>query len=396
MDFRLTEEQEFFRKTIADVVDRMIMPKVEEIDENPEEFPWDLWKEFTSLGFLGLRYPEDIGGMNADVTTCMLFYQELARASTGFSMAVTMNMLMGTYFLHRFGSEDIIQRLMIPAIQGEKIGVICFTEDASGSDVAATRTRATKVDDGWVINGSKNWITNGPICDFCTVICQTDPEKGARGLDFFLVEKGMEGFSVGQLLHKMGAQGPITGELIFDNVHIPEDHFLGDEVGRGAVHLTDILNEVRTMTAAQACGIATTAIKDGLEYARARKAFGHAIGEYQLIREKFARMAMELEASKLMIYRTAWMIEEEKAGRGPNPREEAFTTKMFATEMCMMVVDEVMRVYGGNAFAREYGPQRYFRDARFLLYGGGTHEIIKDFIGGQMIKGRWFPRVEAT
>ncbi|NLE74941.1 MAG: acyl-CoA/acyl-ACP dehydrogenase [Actinobacteria bacterium] len=393
MDFKLTEEQEFFRQTIADTVDRMVMPKVEHIDEHPDDFPWDLWKEFTSLGYLGLRYPEEVGGMEADTTTCMLFYQELARASAGFSMAVTMNMLMGTYFLHRFGSEDIVNRLMVPAIRGEKIGVICFTEDQSGSDVGATRTTATKVDDGWVINGVKTWITNGPICDFCTVICQTDPSKGSRGLDFFLIERGMEGFSSGQILHKMGAQGPITGELIFDNVLVPEDHFLGDEVGRGVQHLTDILNEVRCMTAASAIGIATTAMNDALEYARARKAFGRTIGDYQLIREKFARIAMNMEASKLMVYRTAWMIDEEKAGRGPNPREEAFLTKMFATEMCMECVDEVMRIYGGNAFAREYGPQRYFRDARFLLYGGGTHEIIKDFIGGQMIRGRWQSRM---
>jgi alkylation response protein AidB-like acyl-CoA dehydrogenase len=393
VDFRLTEEQEFFQKTVADTVDRMIMPKVEYIDEHPDEFPWDLWKEFTGLGYLGLRYPEDIGGMDADTVTANLFYQEMARASCGFSMAVTMNMLMGTYFLHRFGSEDIINRLMIPAIQGEKIGVVCFTEDQSGTDVSATRTSATKVDGGWVIKGVKQWITNGPICDFCTVICQTDPAKGAKGLDFFLVEKGMEGFSHGQILHKLGAQGPITGELIFDNVFVPEDHFLGDEVGNGAAHLGDILNEVRCMTASQAIGLATTAMKDGLEYARARKAFGKTIGEYQLIKEKFARIAINMEAAKLMVFRTAWMIDEEKAGRGPNPREEAFMTKFFATEMCLDCVDEVMRIYGGNGFAREYGPQRYFRDARFLLYGGGTQEIIKDFIGGQIVKGRWQSRL---
>ena len=183
MDFAFTEEQEFFRQTIADTVDRMIMPKVEYIDEHPDEFPWDLWKEFTGLGYLGLRYPEEVGGMAMDTVTAQLFYQELGRASSGFAMAVTQNMLMGTYFLHRFGSEDIVQRLMIPAIRGEKVTTICFTEDQSGCDTAATRTSATKVDGGWVINGVKNWITNGPICDFCTVFCQTDPSKGHRGLD---------------------------------------------------------------------------------------------------------------------------------------------------------------------------------------------------------------------
>ena len=392
MDFALTEEQEFFRKTIADTVDRMIMPKVEGIDES-DQFPWELWKDFSGLGYLGLRYPEEIGGMNADTITSNLFYQEVARASCGFSMAVTMNMLMGTYFLYRFGSQDIVKRLMIPAIEGKKIATICFTEDQSGSDVGATRTSATKVDGGWVIKGTKNWITNGPIAEFATVLCQTDPPKGVKGLDFFLVEKGMEGFSYGQILHKLGGKGPVTGELVFDNVFIPEDHFLGDEVGNGVAHLGDILAEVRVMTASQAVGIATTALKDGLEYARARKAFGKTIGEYQLIRSKFAEIAMEMEAAKLMIYRTAWLIDQNKAGLGPSPREEAFMTKFLAAEMCLKCVDEVTRIYGGNGFAMEYGPQRYFRDARFLLYGGGTQEIIKDFIGGQMVKGRWQSRL---
>jgi butyryl-CoA dehydrogenase len=392
VDFRLTEEQEFFRATIADTVDRLILPKVEEIDES-DEFPWELWKQFTALGYLGLRYPEDIGGMDADTITSNLFYQELARGSCGFAMAVTMNMLMGTYFLFRFGSQEIRDRLMIPAIKGDKIATICFTEDQSGSDVGGTRTSATKVDGGWVIKGTKNWITNGPLAEFATVLCQTDPEKGVKGLDFFLVEKGMEGFSYGQVLHKMGARGPVTGELVFDNVFVPDDHFLGDEVGNGVSHLGDILAEVRVMTASQAVGLATTALKDGLEYARARKAFGHVIGDYELIRSKFAEIIMEMDAAKLMIFRAAWMIDENKAGRGPVPREEAFLTKMFATEMCLKCVDEVTRIYGANGFATEYGPQRYFRDARFLLYGGGTHEIIKDFIGGQMVKGRWQSRL---
>lgn len=383
MDFRLTKEQEFLRRTIADTVDRMIMPKVEEIDET-DEFPWELWKEFTALGWLGLRYPEDVGGMNADTSTCMLFYQELARGSCGFAMAVTQNMLMGTYFLHRFGSEDIRTRLMIPALRGEQITTICFTEDQSGSDVASTRTRAEKVDGGWVINGTKNWITNGPIADFATVLCQTDPEKGVKGLDFFLVEKGFEGFSYGQILHKLGARGPVTGELVFDNVFVPDDHFLGDEVGKGVAHLGDILNEVRCMTASLAIGIATTALRDALEFTRARKAFGHIIGDYQLIRAKLADIAASMEASKLMVHRTAWMIDNEIPCR-----EEAFMTKMFATEMCLNAVDQVTRIYGANGFASEYGPQRYFRDARFLLYGGGTHEIIRDFVGRQMVKGRW-------
>ena len=382
MDFRLTEEQQFFRQAVADTVDRMIMPHVEKIDES-DEFPWDLWKEFTALGYLGLRYPEDVGGMNADPVTCMIFYEEITRASVGFAQAVIMNMLMGTHFLHRFGSPAIKERCFLPALRGEKIATICFTEDQSGSDLAATRTLARKVDGGWVLNGTKNWITNGPIADFATVLATTDPAKGMKGLNFFLVEKGAAGFSSGQILHKLGARGPVTGELVLEDVFVPDENLLGEEEGKGVVYLGEILDEVRCMTGAMALGIARTAFADGLEYARKRQAFGRPIGEFQLIRAKLAEMATEMEASRLMVYYAAWMI-----GEGLTPRKEAAMAKMFATETCLKVVDEVTRIYGGNGFAMEYGPQRYFRDARFLLYGGGTHEVLKNFIGREIVKGR--------
>lgn len=379
MDFRLTDEQEFFRQAVADTVDRLIMPQVEKIDQT-DEFPWELWKEFTSLGYLGLRYPEELGGMNADMVTCMLFYEELARGSVGFAQSVIMNMLMGTHFLYRYGGPAIRERCLLPAIRGEKIATMCFTEDQSGSDLASTRTLAKKVDGGWVLTGTKNWITNGPSADFATVMATTDPAKGMKGLNFFLVEKGTAGFHSGQILHKLGARGPITGELVLEDVFVPDENLLGEEEGKGVVYLGEILNEVRCMTGAMALGIARTAFADGLEYARKRKAFGKSIGEYQLIRAKIADMATEMEASRLMVYWVAWMIQE-----GMNPRKEAAMAKMLATETCLKVVDEVTRIYGANGFASEYGPQRYFRDARFLLYGGGTHEIIKDFVGREIV-----------
>ena len=383
MDFRLSEEQEFFKQTVADTVDRLIMPKVEEIDRS-DEFPWDLWKEFTGLGYLGMRYPEDIGGMDADPVTCMLFYEELARASVGFAQSVTMNMLMGSYFLFRFGDDAIKERCLLPALRGEKVATICFTEDQSGSDIGATRTSAKKVDGGWVINGTKNWITNGPLADFATVVATTDPTKGAKGLNFFLVEKGTPGFSPGQVLHKLGCRGTVTGELVFEDAFVPDQNLLGEEEGKGIIYLTEILNEVRCMTGAMAIGIARTALADAVEYAQKRVAFGKTIGEYQLIREKFARIATEMEASRLLVHSAAWKIAD-----GQNPRNEAMMAKYHATEMCIMAVDEVTRIYGANGFAEEYGPQRYFRDARFLLYGGGTHEVLKNFLGKEVLAGRW-------
>jgi alkylation response protein AidB-like acyl-CoA dehydrogenase len=382
MHFGLTEEQEFFRTAVADTVDRMIMPHVERIDET-DEFPLELWKEFTALGYLGLRYPEELGGMAAEPVTAMIFYEEITRGSVGFAQAVIMNALMGTHFLYRFGSPAIRERCLLPALRGEKITTMCFTEDQSGSDLAATRTLARKVDGGWVLSGTKNWITNGPIADCATVLATTDPALGMKGLNFFLVEKDTPGFSQGQILHKVGARGPVTGELVLEDVFVPEENLLGEEQGRGVAYLGEILDEVRCMTGAMALGIARTAFADALEYARKREAFGKPIGSYQLIRAKFADMATEMEASRLMVYQAAWMM-----GEGLPSRKPAAMAKMFATETCLKVVDEVTRIYGANGFAQEYGPQRYFRDARFLLYGGGTHEILRNFLGREIVAGR--------
>lgn len=379
MDFALTEEQEFFKKIITDTVDHLIVPKAREIDEK-EEFPWELWREFTGLGYLGLRYPEEIGGMNADPVTAMIFYEQMARGSVGFAQSVIMNALMGTYFIYRFGTEEMKKRCLYPAIRGEKIATMCFTEDQSGSDLAATRTRAEKDGNEWVINGTKMWITNGPIADMATVLATTDIAKGVKGLNFFLVEKGTPGFSPGQVLDKLGCRGTVTGELVFDHVRLPEENLLGAEVDKGVEYLSEILDEVRAMTGAMALGIAQAAYDEGLDYARKRVAFGKTIGNYQLIRAKFADMATEMEASRLMVYYAAWRIKEKLSCR-----KEAAMAKMFATETCLKVVDEVTRIWGANAFAHEYNPQRYFRDARFLLYGGGTHEIIKDFLGRMII-----------
>ena len=379
MDFRLSEQQEFFRKIIAETVDRMIVPLAAKIDET-DEFPWELWREFAGLGYLGLRYPEEMGGMGADKLTSMIFFEEVTRGSVGFAQSAIMNILMGTHFLYRFGGREIQERCLYPAMRGEKIATICFTEDQSGSDLAATRTTASADGEGWVINGTKMWITNGPICDFATVVATTEPGQGMKALNFFLVEKGMVGFAPGQIIHKLGCRGTITGELIFDRVRVPKEHLLGEELGKGAIYLGEILNEVRTMTGAMAIGIGRAAFREGLEYSRKRVAFGNPIGTYQLIRAKIAEMATEIQASRLMVHYAAWMMDQ-----GMDCRNEAAMAKMFATETCLKVVDEVTRIYGANGFAQEYAPQRHFRDARFLLYGGGTHEILKDFLGRQIV-----------
>jgi alkylation response protein AidB-like acyl-CoA dehydrogenase len=383
LDFNFTEEQEFFRQTVRDAVNRLIMPRVAELDEK-EEFPWDLWKEFAALGYLGLRHDEKYGGMGTDKITQMIFYEELARGSCGFNMAATMQILMGTYFISRFGNEKVKQDILVPAIKGEKIGTICFTEDQSGSDLAGTRTLAAKVDGGWRINGRKQWITNGPVAEFTTVMATIDPKLGLKGLNFFLVEKKSEnrdGFVVGQRLHKLGSRCSATSELVYDNVLIPDDHFLGEEIGKGVQYAGEILNEVRVMTGMNALSIAKGAMEDARQYANNRIAFGNVIGKYQLIREKFAKYWAWYEASRTYLYKCAWMIQNNIPCTN-----ECMMAKYFATEMCIYSVEEAMRIYGGNAFCTEYPPQRYWRDAKFLLYGGGTHEVLLDFLGRMYLK----------
>jgi len=383
MDFTFTEEQEFFRQTVRDAVKQLILPRVAELDEK-EEFPWDLWKEFAGLGYLGLRHEEKYGGMGTDTIAQMIFYEELARGSCGFAMSVIMQILMGTYFIARFANEAIKQRILVPAIRGEKIGTICFTEDQSGSDLAGTRTLAARVDGGWRINGRKQWITNAPIADFATVMATVDPKLGLKGLNFYLVERKTEnrdGFVSGQRLHKLGSRCSVTGEIVLDNVFVPDENLLGEEIGKGIQYAGEILNEVRVMTGMNALAIAKAAMDDAKQYANNRVAFGNPIGKYQLIREKFAKFWAWYEASRTYLYKCAWMIQN----RIPCTND-CMMAKFHSTEMCMYAVEEAMRIYGGNAFCSEYPVQRYWRDAKFLLYGGGTHEVLCDYLGRIYLK----------
>jgi alkylation response protein AidB-like acyl-CoA dehydrogenase len=374
MDFRFSEEQEFFRRQVRDAVDRLIRTKAAELDER-EDFPRELWNEVAALGYFGLRHPAPYGGLEADTVTSMIFFEELARGSCGFFMAVTVQMLMGTYFLGRFGSEALKQQLLVPAIKGGKIAAICFTESQSGSDLGGTRTTATRDGDEWVLHGTKEWITNGPVCDFATVAATTDPKLGLKGLSFFLVEADRAGFQRGRPIGKLGARASSTGEIVLDHVRVPADHLLG-ETGRGASYLGDILNHVRVMTGLAACSIADEAMADARGYAKRREAFGKVIAEYQLIREKFARFWVQREAARTLLYRVAWMMDQ-----GQECLREAMGAKWLATEMCLEAVDQATRIYAGNGFSTEYPPQRFFRDARFLLSGGGTHEVLLDFLG---------------
>jgi alkylation response protein AidB-like acyl-CoA dehydrogenase len=318
--------------------------------------------------------------MGGDSVMFTILAEELARASIGFAAIVTMQCLMGTDFIYRFGSDEQKQRCLIPAIKGRKIGTIAFTEPDCGSDLGGIKTRAVKKDGGYVLTGRKLWITDGDVADFVTVAATTDPGKRLGGIGFFLVEKGTPGFSLGQKIEKMSARGAATMELVFDECWVPAENLMGEE-GKGAAYLNNILSEIRIMIAGLGLGLAKSAFSEGLKYARQREAFGRPIGTFQLIEEKIAEMEVRIRASELLTYHAAWLKD-----RGSLTGKEAAMAKFYSTETACFVVDEVSRIHGAYGIAEEYPAQRFFRDGRFLLFGGGTSEILKTIIAKDTMK----------
>jgi len=379
MDFNFTKEQIFFRENFTKTIGEIVAPYAARIDKE-DKFPLEVFKKIGRLGYYGIRYPQDIGGMGADCTTFTIFTEVLANVSVSFAAIATMQCLMGTDFLFRFGNRDIRERVLIPAIKGEKIGTIAFTEPDCGSDLGAIKTKAIKKGDEYILNGRKLWITNAEVADFVTVVATIDPSKRLNGLAFFLVEKGTPGFHKGQNIEKMSARGSVTGELIFDDCCIPASNLLGEE-GKGARYLESILSEIRVMIAGLGIGLARAAFQAGLNYSKQREAFGKPIGNFQLIQEKIAEMETRIKTAWLLTYYAAWLKDQ-----GQPAVKEAAMAKLYSTETASFVVDQVTRIYGSYGIANEYPVERYFRDARFLLFGGGTSEILKTVIARESLK----------
>jgi benzylmalonyl-CoA dehydrogenase len=377
MNFALTEEQELFRKSVRDFVEKEVAPAAARLDERGE-FPMALFRRCGALGYFGLRYPESVGGMGADFATFCLMAEEIARGSLSLAAAAAMQCLMGTDFVYRFGTDDHKTRLLAPALRGEKIGTIAMTEPDFGSDLGGITTRAVKDGEEWVLTGRKMWITSATVADFFTVAAKTDPEAGFKGIDMFLVEREMPGLTAGKRIEKMGVRASETSELILENVHVPATNLMGP-LGTGFKNLGAILAEIRTMTGALALGLAQAALEASVKYSHERIQFGKPIAAYQAIAHKIAEMGTQLEAARGLVYRAAWQIEQ-----GRPDMKLASMAKLFATEMANRAADECTRIFGSYGFAMEYDAQRYFRDARFLLYGGGTSEILRGIIAKEL------------
>jgi len=376
-EISLTEEQKLFRNSVRSFVEREVIPAAQELDEKGE-FPRELFQRCAVNGYFRLRYPESVGGMDADFFTYCMMIEELARGSLSLGAVVAMQTLMGTDLVFRFGSDDHRKRLVEPALRGEKIGTIAMTEPDFGSDLGGIVTHATPTEDGWIITGQKMWITSATMADFFTVAAKTDPEAGFKGIDFFLVEKGMPGVRVGRKINKLGVRASETSELILDAVQVPTGNLLGKQ-GTGFKNLGEILCQIRVMTGALALGLGQAALDSAIKYSNEREQFGRPIADFQAISHKIAEMGTRLEAADALVYRAARDID---AGR--RDVKLASMAKLFATEAANFIADECTRIYGSYGFAMEYDAQRYYRDARFLLYGGGTSEILRTNIAREM------------
>jgi len=376
------EERELFRASVRAFVEREVLPAAEELDRHGE-FPHRLFRRMGELGYFGLRYPEALGGQEADFRTACVLYEELAAGSLSLAAIAAMQGLMGTVFVHRFGTTEQHERYLRPALRGEKVGTFALTEPEAGSDLGAMRTRARRTEGGWRLTGSKTWITSAPVAAFLTVGAKTTDEPGIRDIALFLLDAGTPGFQVGRPIEKLGTRSSLTSEVHLD-CEVPEDALLGGE-GQGVRNVGGTLSEIRVMTAALATGLARRALRDSAEYARERRAFGRPIGEFQLVSAKLADMATELHVARLAMEDAASRIDA-----GEDVTTVAAMAKYFATEVCSRVVDGATRIFGSYGFAMEYPAQRHFRDARFLLYGGGTSEILMGLIGRDVLKrGGW-------
>lgn len=370
MDFELNDIQLSAQQTFKDFVDRKVMPKAAEIDENAE-FPMELFKEVGELGFFGMRYPDDVGGTNMDVVSYCMAVIELARGSMSLAAACTMQSLMATYFLYRFG-DDEIRNHFDAALLGEEIGAICMTEPNAGSDLFAMQTKAIVKEDHFILGGQKTWVTSAPVANFFTVLAKTDNHDK---LSIFYVPSELSGVHIGKKIDKLGACGSITSEVSFDNVKLPKNYLLG-EIGGGTGYLMEILAEIRIMTAALSIGVATAAFESALEYAKERVQFGKPIGKFQAVKIMLAEMEVQLQTAKYYVFYAATLSDSNL------PRhKESMIAKLYASECANNICDQASRVFASYGYATDYPIQRYLRDARFTLIGGGTSEILKINIG---------------
>lgn len=381
MDFKLNEDQIMLRDTVRRIATEKIAPRAAEVDAS-EEFPWDNFKVLSENGLLGVNIPEQYGGTGAGQLAGLLVLEEIARACASTSVMLTNQGLASEPFLIA-GSEEIKMKYLYRLGSGECPGSMAITEPNAGSDVVSMKTTAKKVDGGYVLNGSKIFITQGGVAPFIVVVVHTDRSKGNKGMSMVVVEQGDKGFIVGRQEHKMGIRGSDTRELTFDDCFIPADRLIGPE-GSGFKTLMNTFNYSRPNIAAQALGIAQGALDAAVAYAKERVQFGKTLSQQQGIQWMLAEMALAVEASRTLVYRSGAMIDTEP--NSPDIPRICSMAKWMASDTAMKVTTDAVQIFGGYGYSREYPVERMMRDAKITQIYEGTNQIQRVIIAGQMLR----------
>lgn len=380
MDFTLTEEHLMIRDAARDFARTELLPGVIERDEK-QSFPSELVKKMGELGFMGIMVDPKYGGSGMDAISYVLIMEELSKIDASASVMVSVNNSLVCYGLEAYGTEEQKQKYLTKLATGEQIGAFCLSEPEAGSDATSQATTAIDKGDHYVINGTKNWITNGGRADVYLVIAQTDRDKGHRGINAFIVERGAEGFDIGPKEDKLGIRGSDTHTLQFNDVKVPKENRIGED-GFGFKFAMKTLSGGRIGIAAQALGIASGAYELALKYSKERKAFGTEICNHQAIAFKLADMYTEIEAARMLVMKAAWEKDQ-----GKNHDMSSAMAKLYASKVAMEQTVEAVQIHGGNGFVKEYHVERLMRDAKITQIYEGTSEIQKIVISRGVIRG---------
>jgi butyryl-CoA dehydrogenase len=380
MRFELTEEQKLVRDMARDFATREVEPRARELDKNAT-WPVELVKRIGELGLMGVAVPEEHGGAGADAVSYALAMEEISRAcaSTGVIMSVNNSLVCDP--LLKFGDARQKKEFLTPLASGKKLGCFGLTEPASGSDASHMETVAEEKGDHWILNGAKNWITNGPHADFIILFAANDRAVGAKGTTAFVIEKGTPGFTQNPRDHKLGIHAAHSCTVFFENVKVPKENVLAEK-GMGFKIAMSTLDGGRIGIAAQALGIARAALEKATAYAKERKAFGEPIAQKQAIQFKLADMATELDAARLLTLRAAWMKDQ-----GVRHTSQSAMAKLMASEACTRITHQAIQIHGGYGYSTEFDVERHYRDARITEIYEGTSEIQRIVIANGVLKG---------
>jgi len=379
MELELSDEQQLVQKTAQDFAKNEVLPKAAAIDRE-HRHPKELVARMGELGFLGIAVPENYGGAGMDTLSYALALEEVSRAcaSTGVIMSVNNSLVCDPIL--KFGTEEQKQKWLVPLATGKLLGCFALSEPEAGSDAAAQKTVARVDGDDFVINGIKNWITNGPVADVCVLIAMTDQARGHKGISAFILPMDHPGVRTGPPDKKLGIRGSQSCQIFLDDVRLPKSHLLG-EVGGGFKVAMATLDGGRIGIASQAVGIARAALEDALAYAGERRTFGKAIVQHQAIQFKLSDMATDIDAARLLTWRAATLKDA-----GTRHSSEAAMAKLFASEVATRAAHQCIQIFGGNGYVEDYPAERHYRDARITEIYEGTSEIQRLVIAGSLLK----------